>query len=86
MENANYYYEFTVALKDAEYWGSKEKTFIYDESLFNDYVYKTFEGHKFRVPKDYDKRLTDEYGDYMKLPPKDKQIPHTTGAYWVNKG
>ena len=35
-----------------------------------------FEGSKFFGCKDYDKILTFIYGDYMKLPPKDKRDPH----------
>lgn len=58
---------------------------VYDESIFNDYVMKPFEGKKFRVPKDYDRRLTDCYGDYMKLPPKSKQIPHFVSAYRIKQ-
>ena len=58
---------------------------VYDESIFNDYLMKPFEGKKFRVPKDYDRRLSDCYGDYMKLPPKSKQIPHFVSAYRIIK-
>ena len=36
--------------------------------------YAEFEGHKFCIPKGYDEWLTRFFGDYMKLPPKDKQI------------
>ena len=35
-----------------------------------------FEGKMYNVPKDYKKVLTQIYGDYMKLPPKEKQITH----------
>ena len=35
-----------------------------------------FEGKKYNVPNDYDYSLTNIYGDYMKLPPKDKRIAH----------
>lgn len=36
----------------------------------------TFENKKYKVPKNYKKVLKQVYGDYMKLPPKDKQITH----------
>lgn len=35
-----------------------------------------FEGRKFIGYKNYDARLSAEYGDYMRLPPKEEQIPH----------
>ncbi len=34
-----------------------------------------FEGKKYPIPVSYDKILTACYGDYMKLPPEDKQHP-----------
>lgn len=33
-----------------------------------------FEGQKLKIFKDYKKMLTIQYGDYMKLPPKEEQI------------
>ncbi len=35
-----------------------------------------FEGKKYKVPKEYKMVLKQIYGDYMQLPPKDKQITH----------
>ena len=37
-----------------------------------------FETITVKAPKEYDKYLTRIYGDYMKLPPKEKQISHNT--------
>lgn len=46
--------------------------------------YAMFEGHKFCIPKGYDLWLTSFFGDYMKLPPKDKQKPfHQGDCYYV---
>ena len=39
-------------------------------------VKKEFEGQLFNVPNKYDEWLTKFYGDYMKLPPKEKQNAH----------
>lgn len=33
-----------------------------------------FEGEEFFIPKEYDKVLSFEYGDYMQLPPEEKRI------------
>lgn len=46
------------------------------KKYFSDSVYLEFEGKKYPAPKDYDKYLRKLYGDYMKLPPKDKQVSH----------
>lgn len=35
-----------------------------------------FEGKEFSAPKDADKYLKKQYGDYMKIPPKDKRAIH----------
>ena len=35
-----------------------------------------FEDRKYKVMKEYDKYLSSIYGDYMKLPPKEKRINH----------
>ena len=35
-----------------------------------------FEGRTFSAPKDADTYLTKQYGDYMKVPPKDKRATH----------
>ncbi len=35
-----------------------------------------FQGVKFKVIEEYDRYLVMLYGDYMKLPPKDKRVPH----------
>ena len=42
-----------------------------------------FEGKTYSVPKNYKHVLSNMYGDYMKLPPKEKQISHHHfTAYW----
>ncbi len=35
-----------------------------------------FENLKVKVPIGYDAFLRCHYGDYMKLPPKEEQVPH----------
>lgn len=46
---------------------------------------KQFDFEGLSVPgfANYDIYLTNLYGDYMKLPPKDQQVPHCDEACWV---
>ena len=48
----------------------------YPKHIFEDVVYKEFEGHMMPIPSGYDEYLTIAFGDYKKLPPKEKQVPH----------
>lgn len=43
---------------------------------FDEIVEMDFEGRSFYGFKDYHSYLSMHYGEYMKLPPKEKQIPH----------
>ncbi len=45
---------------------------------FDEFVELEFEGRKFNAFKDYHLYLSTYYGDYMTLPPKEKQVPHLT--------
>jgi len=87
LSGKKYYYDFTSNLTFRKQYGSKGDVtdFCYDNKLFDDFTYGKFEGHKFRIPKAYDKHLSNIYGDYMKLPPKEKQVPHTTATYILDK-
>lgn len=52
-------------------------------TFFEDYIDVEFEGYKFKAIKQYDIFLREIFGDYMQLPPKEKQIAHHTyTAYW----
>ena len=45
-----------------------------------------FENRKYHAPSNYDTYLTQVYGDYMKLPPKEKQKSHHAfRIYWRKK-
>ena len=44
-----------------------------------------FEDGRFPCYKNYDIYLSNLFGDYMKLPPVEKRIPHNDKGYWVNK-
>lgn len=57
---------------------------IMERSIWSEYQQLSFEGMKFVAIKDTNSYLTTIYGDYMKLPPKEQQVPkHDFEAiYW----
>ena len=48
---------------------------IFQKESIEDLIDVEFEGKLYPAPRTYDKILSDCYGDYMQLPPKDKQMP-----------
>ena len=53
------------------------------KKYFSESVDVEFEGHIFHAPICYDKILRTIYGDYMQLPPKNKQVTHHLNkVYW----
>lgn len=68
-------YKFeTSDIIDCGTWANTLGYMTKDEFDFNNDYYLDFEGEKLKVPKDYDTVLKKIYGDYMQLPPKEKQI------------
>ena len=56
---------------------------IFDRELFEDFTYAQFENKKYRIPKKFEKVLTIEFGDYMKLPhEKDRVFRHHAKVWW----
>lgn len=53
-----------------------KKLLHFDKSWFDNLIDVEFENEKFKIFADYDVWLTNYYGDYMKLPPKEEQEPH----------
>lgn len=53
----------------------KEKA-IFDSDLFDETIRLEFEGRTYMAPKNYEAILKNLYGDYMKLPPIEKQVSH----------
>lgn len=49
---------------------------IFPKNLFDELVVHKFEDIDFLIPKKYDEMLTVMYGDYMKLPSKEKRVAH----------
>lgn len=64
---------------------------VASEDEMKEFIEMPFEDTKFIVPKAYDAILTRMYGNYMKLPPKEKQVSHHNlveidfGKYGVTK-
>ncbi len=77
--------------EDSTYVGAVESCYNfvnnhYKREWFNDYILMDFEDTQFKIPIGYDNILTKMYGDYMQLPPKEKQITHhENNAYWVEE-
>lgn len=62
-------------------YGSKE---IMPKALFEEKIKVTFEGEAFDAIAGYDTFLTRLYGNYMQLPPEEKQVTHHEfEAFWV---
>lgn len=79
-------YDFNESPKAGKLvWGSG-KNQIYLSSLFTETEKYPFEGFYFKGPKDYDTYLKSIYGDYMQLPPKDKQVSHHHFECWIKEG
>lgn len=69
----------TVACISGRYF-QKE---IMNKDYIKTYSWQEFEGYKFKVPVGYHEYLKKHYGNYMELPPKEKQISnHDTEVYW----
>lgn len=65
-------------------WGyaSKERC---SKSVYNDYITKDFEGRKYKIMAGYEEYLTNVFGDYMQLPPKEQQESHHSfNAYLIS--
>lgn len=54
-------------------YGAKE---MFNTNMFNGGISKMFENSAFTCPEGYDCILKNLYGDYMKLPPVEKQVSH----------
>lgn len=61
--------------------GGPANKIVLPKRLFDEYVICDFEDRKFMAIADYDKFLTDNYGDWMTPPPKEKQVFYH-GAVW----
>lgn len=49
---------------------------LFDDDAFKEVIPCSFENIEVMIPKRYDEILSINYGDYMKLPPKEQQVAH----------
>ncbi len=56
----------------------------YPAEYFSDSIDGEFEGLKIKNPIGYKEYLTEMYGNYMQLPPKEQQIMHGFNAWFIN--
>lgn len=61
-------------------WGIRETV---PKKYFSNGLKVSFEGITINIPYEYDKYLTNVYGDYMTPPPKEKQVTHH-GTIFIN--
>ena len=66
--------------------GSYREQEIMKTDTFRNYIDVEFEGHSLRAIQNYDEYLTKHYGDYMALPPKEKQVTHHTYRAYLKRG
>ena len=64
------------------YVASDTKKPVLEREWFKERVFLDFEGYSFWAPKEWDKVLKNNYGNYMQLPPENKRIGHLIEAYW----
>ena len=63
-------------------WGYGKKEIV-PSSIHTIHIDLPFEDRNYMAIKDYDIYLTNLFGDYMQLPPKEKQVSHHDfKAYW----
>lgn len=84
IENSKRY-----SFDNEEYCCNISTGYLQDKAIpkryIEEYMDCVFENEKFKVSKFYDEWLRSYYGDYMKLPPNEKQITHHKYKAYINK-
>lgn len=68
-----------IAVSVFPHYGNRE---VVGKDGFLNQVTLNFEGEMFTAPSNYDEYLTSLYGDYMKLPSRDKQKTHHLSVFY----
>ena len=55
---------------------------LIERKYFDNMIEMEFEGKRFYAPEGYEKYLTNLYGDYMQMPPKEKRVASHRGKIW----
>lgn len=76
----------TYPFESSEYCGAVSVVYngcveVFPRSLFEHYTELEFEGGKYMAFEDWDRFLTQQFGDYMQLPPEDKRKTHNLEVY-----
>ncbi|MDK6972691.1 MULTISPECIES: LicD family protein [Streptococcus anginosus group] len=74
--NSQYDFDKSLYIATYETGTSDAKKCIFRYDKFGVGHFLEFNGELFQVPQDYDNILKSEYGNYMILPPKEKQVSH----------
>lgn len=74
-EESNY-----VAQCVFHHYGIKERV---HKKCYSSHINIEFESHIFKAPILYENILKQLFGDYMKLPPKEKRVNHNIEAFWI---
>lgn len=83
LEQLLHSYPFECSVNAGAITGRYLEKEIMDATTFKSYMPLPFEGHDMMCISAYDKYLTQHYGDYMQLPPKEQQVPnHDFNAWW----
>ena len=69
-------------IKELAFQDANAELYFFEED-FRECVEMPFENLMVRVPKGYDRILTNTYGDYMQLPPESERINHGIEAYTI---
>lgn len=56
-------------------WGYGYKELV-KPTIFDEFIDVSFEGKKYKAPRNYHDWLSSVYGEYMQLPPVEKQVAH----------
>lgn len=77
-------YDFDNSPYVVSTFGLREKKEIIEHKYFDSTINMEFGGGEFPAPVGYNEYLTQMYGDYMKLPPKEQRVlPHDFEVYWL---